>query len=264
MMKQSQEKILNLISLEGKTAVVTGASGGIGLAVAKRLAEAGADIAMLDIDISESRHLEKDIQEMGIKAKFYACDVRHRSDCQRAIDAVIKDFGGIHILVNNAGVITRKNVVKLTEGEWDHVLSVNLKSVYLLSHIAIPLISRNGGGSIVNIGSGWGIKGGPDAAAYCASKGGVVNLTRAMAIDHGRHGIRVNCVCPGDVNTALLAEEAAQMGRDMDEFLTEASDRPLPRVGDPDDVANAVLFLACPLSSWVSGSVLVVDGGGLA
>jgi len=256
--------ILNLISLEGKTAIVTGSASGIGSVVAKRLAEAGANIALFDIDKHKGQQIEEDIRQLGTKANFYACDVSVRSDCQNAVDDVSRNFGNLDILVNNAGVINRKNIVELGEKEWDHVLRVNLKSVYQLSHCVIPHMVQNGGGSIVNIGSGWGIKGGPNAVAYCASKGGVVNLTRAMAIDHGKQGVRVNCVCPGDVHTELLEKESAQVHQDLGEFLAEAADRPIPRVGSPDDVANAVLFLTCQLSSWVTGSVLVVDGGGLA
>ena len=256
--------ILNLISLKGKTAIVTGAASGIGSAVAMRLAEAGANIALFDVDKHKGVQIEEDIRQIEIKAKFYACDVSLRSDCQKAIDDVSEDFGNLDILVNNAGVINRKDIVELSEEEWDHVLGVNLKSVYQLSHLVIPRMVQNRGGSIVNIGSGWGIKGGPKAVAYCASKGGVVNLTRAMAIDHGKQGIRVNCVCPGDVHTELLEREAVQMHQDFGEFLAEAADRPIPRVGSPEDVANAVLFLTCQLSSWVTGSIFVVDGGGLA
>ena len=258
------ENILNLVSLEGKTAIVTGAASGIGLGVARHLAEAGAIIALLDINEKKGPKIAKDIQTQGGRAKFYACDVSQSSHCRKTIDDVSKDFGKLDILVNSAGVISRKNIVELEEEEWDFVLKVNLKSVYLISHYAIPPMVQGGGGSIINIGSGWGIKGGPNATAYCASKGGVVNLTRAMAIDHGKQGIRVNCVCPGDVKTPLLEEEAVQVQQDFKAFLTEASKRPIPRVGNPDDVANAVLFLACELSSWVTGSVLVVDGGGLA
>jgi len=141
---------------------------------------------------------------------------------------------------------------------------VTLKSIYLLSREVIPHMIRNGGGSIINTGSGWSLKGGPRAASYCAAKGGVLNLTRAMAIDHGKHNIRVNCVCPGDVQTPMLASECAQLGEDADAFMQAAANRPLGRVGTPDDVANAVLFLASNMSGWVTGTHLVVDGGGLA
>jgi NAD(P)-dependent dehydrogenase (short-subunit alcohol dehydrogenase family) len=256
--------IVNLISLKGKTAIVTGAASGIGSGVARRLAEAGANIALLDVDGQKGAKIAEAIRLLGVKANSYVCDVSLGSDCRNAIAGVSNDFENLDILVNNAGVINRKSAVDLKEEEWDRVLRINLKSVYLLSNLVIPRMIQNGGGCIINIGSGWGIKGGHDAVAYCASKGGVVNLTRAMAIDHGKQGIRVNCVCPGDVNTELLEKEAAQVHQDFGTFLAEASDRPIPRVGSPEDVANAVLFLACELSSWVTGSVLVVDGGGLA
>jgi NAD(P)-dependent dehydrogenase (short-subunit alcohol dehydrogenase family) len=263
-MMNIHDNILNLISLEGKTAIVTGAASGIGSAVAKRLAEAGAHIALFDVDQHKGPQIEEDIRQSGRKATFYACDVSHRSDCENAILKVSEDFGKMDILVNNAGVIIRKDIVDLDEGEWDHVLGVNLKSVYQLCHMVIPHMVKNQEGSIINIGSGWGLKGGPHAVSYCASKSGVVNLTRAMAIDHGWQGIRVNCVCPGDVHTELLEREAAQLHQDLGEFLEQAANRPIPRVGTPDDVANAVLYLACELSSWVTGTTLVVDGGGLA
>ncbi len=256
--------ILSLITLEGKTSIVSGAATGIGLGIARRLAEAGSDVALLDIDERKGSKARAEILRLGVKAEFYCCDVSRASDCHKAIEDVIKDFETADILVNNAGTILRQSITELSEKDWDFLLAVNLKSVYLLSHYAIPHLVRNGGGSIINIGSGWGLKGGPKAAAYCAAKGGIVNLTRAMAIDHGQHNIRVNCVCPGDVHTGLLEKEAEQIQMDLKMFLKEASRRPIPRVGEPDDVANAVLFLACRLSSWVTGSIFVVDGGGLA
>jgi len=133
-----------------------------------------------------------------------------------------------------------------------------------LSREVIPHMARQGGGSIINTGSGWSLKGGPKAAAYCAAKAGVLNLTRAMAIDHGKDNIRVNCVCPGDVDTPMLAGECAQLGADRQKFMDEAAARPIRRVGSPEDVAKAVLFLASEMSSWITGTALVVDGGGLA
>jgi NAD(P)-dependent dehydrogenase (short-subunit alcohol dehydrogenase family) len=262
--KTVHDNITNLITLQGKTAIVTGAASGIGLGISRRLAEAGANLALLDIHEIKTEKIVRNGGFLGGKANSYGCDVRRRSDCQRVIESVEKDFGPADILVNNAGIIVRKDIVELEEEEWNHVLDVNLKAVYLLSHLVVPLMIENGGGSIINIGSGWGIKGGPKAVAYCASKGGVVNLTRAMAIDHGKQGIRVNCICPGDVHTQLLEGEADQMSQDMEEFLKEAADRPIPRIGTAEDVANAALFLACDLSAWVTGSVFVVDGGGLA
>ncbi len=258
------KKVLDLISLGGKVAMITGGAAGIGLGTAKRLAEAGANIALLDINEDKGKKAEAEIKNIGVKAKFYKCDVTSGSDCKRVVENVYKTFDRIDILFNNAGVIIRKNAVDLSEEEWDMVIDVGLKGVYLVSHYVIPYMVKNGGGSIINTGSGWGLKGGPNAVAYCAAKGGVVNLTRAMAIDHGNQNIRVNCVCPGDVDTELLHSEAKQLGEDDAEFMREAAERPINRVGQPEDIANAVLFFASDLSSWVTGSVLVVDGGGLA
>jgi NAD(P)-dependent dehydrogenase (short-subunit alcohol dehydrogenase family) len=257
-------KVLNLISLKEKTAVVTGAASGIGFSVAQKLAQFGARIALLDTNRKKGGQAAKEIQNAGRTAKFYACDVSQYSECKKRTIEVVEDFGGIDILVNSAGIISRKSVVDLKEEEWDRTLNVNLKSVFLLSHHVIPHMVKSGGGTIVNIGSGWGLKGGPLAAAYCAAKGGVVNLTRAMAIDHGSQNIRVNCVCPGDTDTDLLRQEASQIQMDFDTFIKMASERPISRIGKPEDVSDAVLFLVCDMSRWITGAVLVVDGGGLA
>jgi NAD(P)-dependent dehydrogenase (short-subunit alcohol dehydrogenase family) len=191
-------KALELFSLDGKVAMITGAASGIGLATAKRLAEMGASIALVDINEAKGKDAAEEIKSLGKKARFFRCDVTSDSDCKKTTEDVYQEFGRIDILFNNAGVTRRKNIVELSEEEWDLVLSVNLKSIYLLSRHVIPHMIEDGGGSIINTGSGWGLKGGPNAAAYCAAKGGTVNLTRAMAIDHGRQCIRVNCVCPGD------------------------------------------------------------------
>ena len=256
------ERTAQLLSLEGKVAMVTGAASGIGRGIALRLAEMGAFVAILDID--ETKGLEADAEIGAGNSAFLTCDVRHAADCRRVVDAVIEKQNKIDILVNCAGIAIRKDVVELTEAEWDLALDVTLKSIYLLSHEVVPHMIRTGGGSIINIGSGWSLKGGPRAASYCAAKGGTVNLTRAMAIDHGKHNIRVNCICPGDVDTPMLQSECAQLGESKEAFMREAANRPLARVGTPDDIANAVLFLASPMSSWITGAALVVDGGGLA
>lgn len=258
------ERAAQLLSLDGKVAMVTGAASGIGRGISLRLAELGAFVALLDIDETKGREAAAEIEAQAGKAVLLKCDVSSSSDCRRAVEAVIEKKGKIEILCNCAGIAIRKDVVELTEAEWDFALDVTLKAIYRLSHEVVPHMIRNGGGSIINIGSGWSLKGGSRAASYCAAKGGAVNLTRAMAIDHGKHNIRVNCVCPGDVETPMLLSECTQLGEDVESFLREAANRPLARVGTSADIANAVLFLASPMSSWITGAALVVDGGGLA
>jgi len=253
-----------LLSLAGKVAVVTGAASGIGRGIALRLAGMGAFVAVLDIDEARGATTTKEIEALGGEAVFLKCDVGNSAACRSAVATILDRSGKVDILCNCAGIAIRKDVVDLTEEEWDRAVDVTLKSVYLLSHEVVPHMIRAGGGRIINIGSGWSLKGGPRAAAYCAAKGGVVNLTRAMAIDHGKHNICVNCVCPGDIDTPMLQSECAQLGQDKDAFMREAANRPLARVGTPEDVANAVLFLASPMSEWITGAALVVDGGGLA
>ncbi len=168
------------------------------------------------------------------------------------------------IRVNNAGIIRRTTILEGTIEEWDLVVAVNLRGVFLMSRFAIPHIIDSGGGAVVNTGSGWGLVGGGGAASYCATKAAVVNLTRAMAIDHAKENIRVNCICPGDTDTGMLVSEAQQLGMDHEVLLSELDDRPLGCVGRPEEIAQAVLYLVSDRSSFVTGTTLVVDGGGLA
>jgi NAD(P)-dependent dehydrogenase (short-subunit alcohol dehydrogenase family) len=261
--RKIEERAAQLLSLESRVAMVSGAASGIGRGIALLLAEMGAFVALLDIDDVKGRESAAEIETRGGASIFLNCDVRSAAECRRAVETIIQKSGKIDILCNCAGVAIRKDIVDLTEDEWDLALDVTLKGIYLLSREVVPHMIR-GGGSIVNIGSGWSLKGGPRAASYCAAKGGTVNLTRAMAIDHGGNNIRVNCVCPGDVDTPMLRSECAQLGQDAQAFMREAANRPLARVGTPDDVANAVLFLVSPMANWITGAALVVDGGGLA
>lgn len=253
-----------ILSLDGRVAVVSGAASGIGRETSRRLAEFGCAVALLDIDEGKGAQAAAEIITAGGRALFFRCDVRSDDDCRRAVEATIVAFGRVDILFNNAGLVIRKNAVDCAESDWDRAIDVMLKGTFLLSRHVIPHMVRAGGGSIVNMGSGWALKGGSEAVSYCAAKGGILNMTRAMAIDHGPQGIRVNCVCPGDVDTPLLRSECAQLGRDEAEFMAEAARRPLARIGTPRDVANAVLFFASDLSKWVTGAFLVVDGGGIA
>jgi NAD(P)-dependent dehydrogenase (short-subunit alcohol dehydrogenase family) len=249
--------------LVGKVALVTGGASGIGRATAILLGREGA--AVLVMDIREDGQATADaVVAAGGRASFVRGDVTRAADCQAAVQKAVAEFGGLDVLVNNAGIIRRASVVDTSEEEWDRVMAVNVKSVFLMSKAAIPVIARGGGGVIVNTASGWGLDGGRDAASYCASKAAVVNLTRAMALDHADQNIRVNCVCPGDTDTPMLREEARQLGQDVGSFLARSAQRPMGRTGRPEEVAHVILFLASDASSYVTGTAVVVDGGGHA
>lgn len=250
--------------LQGKVALITGAASGIGRASAMLFAREGAAVGVVDRNETAGREVSDAIASAAGRTLFVPADVTCASDCRRAVRAVADKFGALHILFNNAGIIRRASVVELTEQDWDRVMEVNVKSIFLMSKFGIPVIQKSGGGSIINTASGWGLAGGPKAAAYCASKGAVVLLTKAMAIDHGPQNIRVNCICPGDTDTPMLRSEAQQLGANASEFLRDAAQRPLRRVGTPEEIARAALYLAGDDSSFVTGTALVVDGGGLA
>ncbi|MDR3353926.1 MAG: SDR family oxidoreductase [Synergistaceae bacterium] len=247
--------------LGGRVVVVTGGGSGIGFGCAEFLSMAGAKVALWDINAEKG---EEAAGKIGGDTLFVKCDVSSNDSCRDAARLTVERFGSVWGLLNAAGVIRRKNAVELEERDWDIVLDVGLKGAYLAAKHLIPEMEKAGSGSIVNIGSGWGIKGGPKAVAYCASKGGIVNMTRAMAIDHGPGNIKVNCVCPGDVDTPLLRDEARQLGYDLDKWLEESADRPIHRLGTPLDIAKAVYFFMSDLSPWASGSILAIDGGGTA
>lgn len=251
-------------SLTGTRALIAGGASGIGRATALLFAREGAAISVVDLDEVGGRAVGKEIDHEGSRAIFVPCDVTQAGDCQRAVEQTVRDLGGLDVLVNSAGIIRRANVLETTEAEWDQVMAVNVKSVFLLSKYAIPVMAEAGGGVIINVASGWGLVGGPRAAAYCASKGAVVQLTKSMALDHGRQNIRVNCICPGDTDTPMLRDEARQLGEPMERFLAEAAERPLGRIGRPEDIAEAALYLASDASSFITGTALVVDGGGIA
>ena len=251
-------------AFKNKVAVITGGASGIGKASALLLSKAGACVVVADVDDQGGQAVADIIVKNGGKAIYMNCDVTSASDCQLTVASAIKEFGSIDILFNNAGIIRRTTVLNTTEVEWDHVMAVNVKSIFLLSKFAIPYMEKSGGGVIINTSSGWGMVGGKNAVSYCASKGAVVNMTRAMALDHGSQNIRVNCICPGDTDTPMLRNEARQLGQTDEEFLADAADRPLKRIGTPDDIANTVLYLASDASSFITGTTIIVDGGGLA
>jgi NAD(P)-dependent dehydrogenase (short-subunit alcohol dehydrogenase family) len=184
--------------LYAKTALITGGAGGIGRATALLFADEGAAVTIVDLNRKMGEDVAREISAAGGRAIFKSADVTCPADCRRVVEGTVDEFGSIHILFNNAGIIRRASVVEISEQDWDAVMAVNVKSIFLMSREIVPIMAKAEGGSIINTASGWGLAGGPQAAAYCASKGAVVLMTKAMAIDHGRQKIRVNCICPAD------------------------------------------------------------------
>jgi len=252
------------MKLDGRVALITGGTSGIGQATAVLFAREGAAVVLTGRSKERGEAVAGAIQDEGGEALFIRSDVRRADDCRQAVERTLERFGRIDVLFNNAGVYHPKTVPETTEEEWDETIDSSLKGAFLMSKYAIPSMIEQGRGSIINNSSGWGILGGDRAAAYCAAKGGLVIMTKAMAIDHGPQGIRVNCVCPGDVETPMLPDDAKKRGMAWQDYLAGASDRPLGRIGTADEIARAVLFLASDDASFITGEALVVDGGGVA
>jgi NAD(P)-dependent dehydrogenase (short-subunit alcohol dehydrogenase family) len=227
-------------------------------------AREGACVAITGRNAQRGKGVVQRITQAGGEAIFLQADVSVLKDCRQAVEETVKSFGGIDILFNNAGVFYPQTALECSEREWDEQIDVNLKGTFLMSKFTLPGMIERKRGVIVNNASGWGIVGGDHAVAYCASKGGVVLMTKAMAIDHGAQGIRVNCVCPGDVETPMLPADAKMRGLEWEDYIAGCAVRPLGRVGTVEEIAKAVLFLASDDSSFMTGAALVVDGGGSA
>lgn len=249
---------------EGRVALITGGTSGIGSATAIRFAQEGASVAITGRNEKRGNEVVAGIVKIGGEALFIKADMCIAADCRRAVDATLERFGKVDVLYNNAGVFHPKTVLECTEEEWDETIDSSLKGAFLMSKYVLPSMIEQKSGSIIHCSSGWGIQGGSGAAAYCAAKGGLVIMAKAMAIEYGRDGIRVNCVCPGDVLTPMLHDDAAKRGMSWDDYAAGAADRPLGRIGTADEIANAVLFLASDEASFITGESLVVDGGGVA
>ena len=251
--------------LAGKAALITGATSGIGEATAVLFAEEGAAIAVVGRDADRGHAVEERIVSAGGKAVFVPADVRRADDCERAVDETVGAFGRLDVLFNNAGIYLENDTIGCSEEEWDAQVDTSLKGAFLMSKFALPHMVTQGSGSIVNCSSGWGLVGGERAVAYCAAKGGMVVMTKAMALDPGRHGIRVNAVCPGDTDTPMEREDAKAKGMSWDAYVRWAGEgRPIERIASPDEVARAVLFLASDEASYITGAAVPVDGGGVA
>ena len=238
-----------------KTIIVTGAASGIGRATARRLASDGARVVLADRDDTEA--FASELRDEGGKASSWRVDVMAADQIEDMVRGARTEFGSIDGLVNAAGICVSKLLEDTTEEEWDRQMGVNLKGVFLCCRALIPAMRKGGGGAIVNIGSTAGLVGGPQTPAYCASKGGVVQLTRALAVDHAADGIRINCVCPGPVETPMLSavdDTEFDVGILIDATL-------LKRVAQPEEIAGVIRFLLSDDASNMTGSIVVTDGG---
>jgi NAD(P)-dependent dehydrogenase (short-subunit alcohol dehydrogenase family) len=251
--------------LENRAALITGGTSGIGEATALLFAQEGAHVGVLGRNAERGEAIAERISSAGGDAIFVQADVRRADDCRDGVERTVGAFGRLDVLFNNAGSYAMNDTVGCTEEEWDDQVDTSLKGTFLMSKFAIPHMIERGSGSIINCSSGWGLVGAAKSVAYCAAKGGMVNMTKAMAIDHGPQGIRVNAVCPGDTDTPMEREDARQQGLTWDDYVRWAvSGRAIARMATPEEIARAVLFLASDESAYITGAALPVDGGGVA
>ncbi len=242
--------------LEGKTALVTGAARGIGKAIALKYASEGANVAFTDLAMDENaRNTEKEIEAFGVKAKGYASNAADFADTEKVVAEVLKDFGRIDILINNAGITRDGLMMRMSEEQWDLVINVNLKSAFNFIHALTPVMMKQKSGSIINMSSVVGVSGNAGQCNYSASKAGMIGLAKSIAKELGSRGIRANAIAPGFIITEMTNQLTDEVRKEW------AKQIPLRRGGTPEDVANAAVFLGSDLSSYVTGQVLHVCGG---
>ena len=251
--------------LQDKVALITGGTSGIGEATARLFAVEGARVSFTGRRRELGEHIAAEIEASGGEALFVPGDVTDAAHCEQAVAATLAAFGRIDILFNNAGIVPHGTIEETDEETWDRAFAVNVKGVYWMTRLALPIMRRQGGGVIVNNASDWGIVGGPGHTAYSATKGAVVLMTKSVALDYARENVRVNAICPGDTFVERWRTDDRDAASSLEDELKAMGDAlPLGRVGAVDEIARAVLFLASDDSSFMTGATLIVDGGNTA
>ncbi len=249
------------MKLTGKRAVVTGAACGIGRATARELAGQGAQVFLLDNDAARGESTSAEIRAAGGNCLFRRLDVSKPDEIAQVAKAILAEAGSIDILVNNAGIWRPGTVASLSEATWDTVIDTNVKSVFLVSQQFVPSMIERKSGAIANVASVAGMVGAADASAYAASKGAIINLTRSMALDFAPYNVRVNCVCPGMIDTGMGDDVVGHYRPDADPAESKVTWQPLGRIGSPEDIAKAILYMVSDDALFMTGSAVVVDGG---
>ena len=248
------------LDFSGKPVLITGGTSGIGLSAARLFLDSGARVAILGRDSEKGAVAVRELSKAGQTPVYICGDVTQVSDCGRIIREVTERFGRLDVLVNSAGEYLEKSIDDMSEAEFDRIMAVNLKGTYFMAKAAVPALKVSRG-AVVNVSSDAGLNGNVNCTAYCAAKGGVTLFTKALALELAPHGVRVNCVCPGDIATPLLERQVAAAANPQEYRREMESIYPLGRIGTPEEVAGVILFLASEAASFVTGAAWAVDGG---